>query len=136
MNTIDWTTYNFHCSSIAQMMVKPRAAGELLSATTKSYLKELWIKETFQRDKIDMIGNKYTTKGTIVETDSIELYEHVSSVSYFKNNEQLKNDYLVGTPDIVAPNLIDIKSSWDIFTFGAVDEKKARADYYWQPLCH
>lgn len=136
MNTIvgiDWSKYKFHCSGLGNLMVKSRKDGEL-SETTKSYLRELWIKETWGREKIDMIGNKYTTKGVMCETDSIELFERVTGIKCFKNNKQLENDWIVGTPDVVSPKLIDIKTSWDLYTFMAVDENKALKDYAYQLL--
>ena len=131
MNTIDWYTYKFHCSSLSNLMVKSRKADEP-SETTKSFLRELWVQETFGRQKIEMIGNKYTTKGIMCETDSIELFERVTGKTYFKNNEQLENEYIVGTPDLKKPDLVDIKTSWDLFTYAGVDEKKAMKDYYYQ----
>lgn len=133
MNTIDWSTYTFHCSGLANLMVKARKAGEL-SETTKSYLRDLWIKETWGREKLETIGNKYTTKGIMCETDSIELYERVVGKTYFKNNKQLSNEFVIGTPDLIKPDVVDIKTSWDLYTFTGVDENKAVKDYYYQLL--
>lgn len=131
MNVIDWSTYKFHCSALGNLMTKSRKAGEP-SETTKSYLRELWVKETFGREKIEMIGNKFTTKGIMCETDSIELFERVTGRTYFKNNKQLENDYIVGTPDLIKPDLVDIKTSWDLYTFANVSMDKALKDYYYQ----
>lgn len=125
-----WKNYKFHCSSLPALMTNGRSAGEGLSETTKTALREIWIKERFGREKFDSI-NKYTEKGIAVESDSLELYGQAVGKNYFKNKTTLGNSYLIGTPDHVKP-LIDIKSSWDMFTFFAVDEKKANKDYYWQ----
>lgn len=133
MNDINWNTYLFHCSGLSNLMVKSRKAGEL-SETTKTYLRELWIKETWGREQIGMIGNKYTTKGIMCETDSIELLEKVTGEKYFKNNNELSNEWVVGTPDITKPYVVDIKTSWDLYTFASVDMKKALKDYYYQLL--
>ena len=39
-------------------MVTPRLKGETLSETTKSYLRELWVQETFGRKNPNTIANK------------------------------------------------------------------------------
>ncbi|MCA9392543.1 hypothetical protein KC614_05105, partial [candidate division WWE3 bacterium] len=103
-----------------------RSKSELLSETTKSELREIWIKEEFGREKF--VQTNAMAKGTIVETDSIQLLQDVTGEVYFKNNEQISNDILIGTPDIKKP-LIDIKSSWDIWTFAKVDESYAVKTY-------
>lgn len=131
MKKINFKKYKFHCSSLPKLMVEGRSKNGDLSETTKAYLREIWIKEMYGRDRSYQTVNKYTQKGTMVETDSLELYEKATGKTYFKNNEQLENRYVVGTPDVKKP-LIDIKSSWDIWTFAAVTEASARKDYYWQ----
>lgn len=125
-----WDTYKFHCSGLPKIMTSGRAKDELLGETAKSYLRELWIKERFNRKTYDNV-NKYTKKGIMVESDSLEMVSEVIGEKLFKNNDLFENDYICGTPDIANP-VVDVKSSWDIFTYFAVDEKKARSDYYWQ----
>ena len=130
--TIDWDTHKFHCSGLPHLMTNSRSKGDILSETAKSYLRDVYVQEVFGRTKIEMIGNKYTKKGIECETDTIELISRVTGKTYFKNNEELFNDYIVGTPDITKPDLIDVKTSWNLHTFAAVDEKKAMKDYFWQ----
>jgi hypothetical protein len=132
---MDFTNYKFHPSSVKNLMVKSRTKGEL-SETTKAYLLELYIKEVWGREKTDTVGNKYMSKGTMCETDSLELLEKVTGKKLFKNQKTLDNLYLVGTPDVTSPELYDIKTSWDIWTYATVDEKQARKDYYYQMLCY
>jgi len=115
-------------------MTASRKKDEPLSETTKSYLRDLYLREVWGREKSDMLGNKFTQKGIMCETDSIQLVENVTGNKYFKNLKTFKNNYLVGTPDIISPVLIDIKTSWDLFTFSAVNEEKAKKDYYYQLL--
>lgn len=86
----------------------------LLSETTKSYLLEIAIKETYGRTK--MIETDAMRKGTEQEQQSIDLLNEFKQTDYVKNSTQLENDYIVGTPDILNP-VIDIKSCQDIFTF-------------------
>jgi hypothetical protein len=52
----------------------------------------------------------------------------------------LKNDFIKGTPDTFdgaeiitkAETIIDVKSSWDIFTFFKTFTKNMNKDYWWQ----
>jgi hypothetical protein len=111
-----------------------REAGEL-SETTKTYLKDIYIKEVFGREKPDVFSGALL-KGTMVESDSMDVVKNATGVTYFKNNKHFENEFIKGTPDIVTSEdlVIDIKSNWDMWTFSAVDEKKARSDYFYQIL--
>lgn len=132
---MNWDNYKFHCSGLKNLMVNPRLKSETLSETTKNYLDEIFIKEVFHREKTDMIANKYVRKGVMCEPDSFKLVEDVTKEVYFKNQATLENDFVVGTPDIQAPEkIIDIKTSWDLFTFFKVDRDQAESDYYYQLL--
>jgi len=121
-----------HCSSLPALMTKPRNKGEILSETAKAMLREMWIKEKYGREKFDRI-NKYTNKGIMVESDSLDLVSKYLSQPLFKNNKELSNDYITGTPDTYQDSFVmDVKSSWDIWTYAEVDESKARKQYYYQ----
>lgn len=107
------------CSQIYRIMTDPRSKkakedGEL-SETTKTYLQELWIEKKYGRRK--EVKSKYLEKGNEKEEASITLLSNVSGKLFFKNEQFYENDFLTGTPDIVKPELIDIKTSWDIHTF-------------------
>lgn len=116
----NFDNYKFRCSGLSNIMTKSRTTDPL-SQTTRTYLKELWIKEVYGRDREYQTITKFTQKGTMVESDSLDLFEEVTGQKYFKNIQQLENEFVKGSPDIVKP-LIDVKSSWDIFTFAKVDE--------------
>lgn len=134
-NTVDFTKYKFHCSGLKNLMTKSRTKSEPLSETTKSYLREIWIEEVFGRRKV--ISSGPMEKGTAVESDSMELVKEVLGKTYFKNNKQISNEYVIGTPDIIDAKdkmIHDIKSSWDLWTYSAVTGEQARKDYYYQLL--
>lgn len=115
-------------------MTNSRVKSEPLSETTKTALRELWIKETYNREKYDK-ANKYTDKGIMCEADAMELIKTVTGVSYFKNKTTFENEFITGTPDIVDGKQIkDTKCSWDIWTFNGATEKSAYKDYYYQQL--
>jgi hypothetical protein len=111
-------------------MTKSKSKFEPLSETAKTLLLEIYIEQVYGRKKYDR-ANKYTKKGIEVESDSLQLVQEVEGRPLFKNLKNYKNEYIGGTPDVVKPN-IDIKSSWDLWTFLAVDEHKAKKDYGWQ----
>lgn len=110
----------------------------LLSETTKTYLTEVFIYEKYGRKK-DIVS-KYLQKGLLVEEDSITLYSRIQKTFFKKNEEVIKNEFIKGTPDLyegeslqTAEMIIDIKSSWDIFSFyKAKTEKEVDKKYYWQ----
>lgn len=115
------------CSAISKIM--PGKRKDWLKGT-EDYLRELWVQERYGRRK--EISSKYMTKGTVVEEDSITLLSAVHRKFYEKNEEYFENDFITGTPDIVKPDLRDIKSSWNIFTFHKTKEEGITDDNYWQ----
>ena len=127
--------YKFRCSGLGNLLIDPRNKNEQLSESSKTYLRELWIKEVYDREKY--IVSKYLDKGIAVESDSLELIKTVTGKTYFKNQKRFENDYVIGTPDVDGKNedsFLDVKSSWDIWTFSAVTEDTAKKTYYGQLL--
>jgi hypothetical protein len=106
-----------------------KEAGNL-SETTKSYLMEIYVTEKYGRKKD--ISNKYIQKGLMVEDEAIKLYSTIKLESYAKNELRLKNDFITGIPDLIGDDVIDVKSSWDIFTFFNTLNKDINSDYYYQ----
>lgn len=129
----DFSKYLFHCSFLPTLMTDSRTKSELLSATAKTGLRELWIKEVFDREKYDT--SKEMDKGILCEPDSMGLVHAVTNKAFFKNKKTLSNSFLTGTPDVIKKDFImDIKTSWNIFTFSSVTEQSAKKTYYWQLL--
>lgn len=120
------------CSQIGKIMSNPRTKGEILSKTTKTYIKELFIETEYNKTR--EFWSKYTDKGNSVEEDSIELcQEHFNNDFLHKNIESFENDYLTGTPDIITKNnVIEIKSSWSAFTFPFFETELPNKDYFYQ----
>lgn len=131
MNKIDFSKYQFRASSLPAIMTKSRGSDPL-SETTKAYLREIWIAEVFGREKED-IKNKFCDKGIACESDSLSLVEKVTKQTYFKNKKTFENEFIKGTPDVITANsVLDVKTSWNIFTYAGVDNEKAKKDYYLQ----
>lgn len=113
-----------------QYLIAKKNAPPELSQTTKSYLVEKFVNEKYKRERD--IYSKYTAKGLMVEEDSLTLYSRYLGKLLTKNEERLQNDFICGTPDVIKELVIDIKSSWDIFTFFETKEKPLNQSYYWQ----
>jgi hypothetical protein len=126
----------FRASGNGHIMVEPRS-GTGLSESCKTYLTDVFVTARYGRNKD--ISNRYTNKGLMVEEDSITLYSRAKKNYFLKNEEKLSNQYVSGTPDLYlgenihkAEIIIDIKSSWDIFTFFKAKTSPINKLYYWQ----
>lgn len=133
---MNFDNHKFRCSSLGHLMVEPRSKTELISETTKTHLMDVYVSSVFNR-RSD-ITSKFLEKGTLVEDESIDLLSSVDKEFYIKNETHFSNDYIMGTPDIIHENdgvklIIDIKSSWDIYTFSRSFNKENKM-YYWQVL--
>lgn len=111
-------------------MTDPRSKTEVLSETTKKHLCDIYVSRVWGKSKDTF--TKFTNKGLMVEEDSLTLFSRHQRQFFTKNEVKLANQYIMGTPDIITSDMvIDIKSSWDAFTF-----IKTRFDlnkmYYWQ----
>ena len=125
-------TFKIRCSSIGQIMTNPRTKKEYLSKTTASYCEE-WLKEQIYSRKKE-ISSKYLDKGNMVEQSSLDyIASELGYGSLPKNEESFENDYLTGTPDaIFSDHIIDVKNSWDCFTFPLFFDNVPNKNYYWQ----
>jgi hypothetical protein len=135
MNNAD--QIKFRCSSLGHLMTESRSKSEPISETTKTHLIDVYVSEVYGR-RTD-ISNKYIAKGNQVEDDSITLFSRVNKEFFTKNEKHLSNEYIKGTPDLFkgesiekATEIIDIKSSWDIFTYFRTKGKDMNKLYYWQ----
>jgi len=108
-----------------------------LSEGAKTHLVDIYVSNKYGRNT--NIQTKYTSKGLMVEEDSITLYSRLKKRFFKKNIEAISNSMIKGTPDFYigesirnAEEIIDAKSSWDIFTFFRVVTKPINPDYWWQ----
>lgn len=122
----------FRCSDLDTLMTKSRSKSDPISKTAMKKIREYFIKRDFGREK--MVLTKYMIKGVEQEPVSIDLYNEVFGTKLNKNQKELENDFITGTPDLVGDEIIDIKTSWDIWTFDEIDKKIALNDYKYQVL--
>lgn len=123
--------FKIRSSAIGQIMTNPRSKSETLSKTTQTFC-QTWLMEQIY-DRTKEFQSKYTEKGLLVENEGIELLSEYKSLGMvLKNLEWYHNDFMTGSPDVVLPDMvIDVKSSWDCFTFPLFDPAPAK-DYWWQ----
>jgi hypothetical protein len=134
----DFSKTLFRASGCSQLMTEPKSKAETISETTKTFLVGVMISELYDRHKDVM--NKYVQKGLMVEEDAITLFSRFRKQFYQKNELHLENDFLKGTPDLFegeetilrATKIIDIKSSFDIFTFFKSKYDPVNKDYFYQ----
>lgn len=117
-------------SSVGKIMTNPQSKKETYSKTMIGELQKIWIEQKYGRSK--EIQTLQMEKGITQEEDAITLLSKVDKSFYVKNEENLTNDYLTGTPDIITNEVIDIKSSWDIFSFFKSQLEDINKDYYYQ----
>ena len=119
-------------SQNGSLMTNPRSKSETLSQTTKTYLQE-WQKEQIYGVRND-INSKYLTKGIDMEDESINIYALHTDLDFaVKNSQRFTNDFITGEPDLILDDkVVDIKTSWDCFTFPLFDTEITNKNYYWQ----
>lgn len=89
-----------------------------------------WLKERIYGRRKD-IKSKYLDKGNICEDNSLDfIAEKLGYGMLAKNERNFENDYFTGTPDVILnDHLIDVKNSWDCFTFPLFDNDVNPAYY-------
>jgi hypothetical protein len=120
------------CSSLGKIMTDPRSKSEIISATAKSYIEELFKENYFGYRK--EFSSRYTDKGLEMEDDAIQFASEQFDWDFVvKNTERFTNDYITGEPDINTDNLLaDIKCSWSLDTYPMFEAEMKNKDYYWQ----
>jgi hypothetical protein len=119
--------------------IRASACGQImgvkgLGKTGETYVKE-WLKSEIYGKKKQVIS-KFMTKGTLEEDRNIDFACNFLGFNAIKNEQYFENDFMCGTPDIILDNeIIDIKSSWDCFTFPIFDDE-INIDYYYQLQCY
>lgn len=125
------------CSRLGDIMSTPRSKGELISATAKTYMQELYLENKYGIKK--EFWSRYTDKGIQVEKDSIALANEVLnwglSFDYIENGGQdaFENEYLTGRVDVLTENFLgEIKSSFDGTTFPFFEDELPNKNYFFQ----
>ena len=126
-------------SSVGYLMTEPVSKADkeagLLSKTAQKHLLDVYITEKYGRKRD--IQTKQMKKGIEVEGNSIEMLSEYLKKPLEKNEERFKNDFITGLPDIIDGNhIIDVKSSYDLWTFLGNLPDKLDNLYYWQLMSY
>jgi predicted ribosome quality control (RQC) complex YloA/Tae2 family protein len=117
--------------TLDELIIKRDTPSDL-SDTAKTYCQNWTKQQIYGRRK--EITSKYTEKGLIMEDNSLDyIAEQQDLGMLIKNESYFENDYMCGTPDVILPNLIiDVKNSWDCFTFPLFENDVPNSTYWWQ----
>jgi hypothetical protein len=132
---MQWNETHIRASSVGYLMTEPQSKADkeagLLSKTAQKHLLDVYIAEKYGRKKD--IQTKQMKKGIEVEQDSIDLLSMYLKMPFSKNEQRFTNDYITGFPDIIDNDrIIDIKSSYDLWTFIGNIPDKLDSLYHWQ----
>lgn len=111
---------------------KDKEAGNL-SKTTESLVQD-WLKESIYGIKKEF-SSKYTDKGNLLEYEAIEMAIEWLGLDFLtkKNEEYFEDEFFTGTPDLILEDeIIDIKCSWDAFTFPLFENELPEKNYFYQ----
>jgi hypothetical protein len=136
---INFSETLIRASSVGYLMVDPQSKADkeagMLSKTAQRHLLDVYIAEKYGRKRD--IQTKQMKKGIEVEDQSIELLNKLWSTNYEKNQDRYTNGFITGHPDILdSGKVIDIKSSYDLWTFLGNLPDKLDSLYYWQLMSY
>lgn len=126
--------FKIRASAAGKLMINPKAKTETetLSETTKTFLEESLKEQIYGvRKEID---SKYLTKGIELEDEAIDYVTTVLDLPFtIKNTQHFEDEYFTGSPDLILPDeVIDIKCSWDCFSFPLFEKVIPTKDYFYQ----
>lgn len=119
--------FKIRCSAISNIM-----GIKGLGKTGETYLQTWYKEQVYGRKK--SFTSKYTSKGILMEDEAIDFASlHLGLGLAFKNQTEFSNSFLTGTPDvIVGDTILDIKCSWDCFTFPLLETECPNDGYNYQ----
>jgi hypothetical protein len=136
---INFSETLIRASSVGYLMVDPQSKADkeagILSKTAQRHLLDVYIAEKYGRKRD--IQTKQMKKGVEVEDQSIELLNKYWGTNYSKNQDRYTNGFITGHPDILdSGKVVDIKSSYDLWTFLGNLPDKLDSLYYWQLMSY
>lgn len=123
--------HKFRASAISKIMTEAKSPDQPLSVGAKTEIESIAKQLVYGYD--ETFSSKYTEKGTLVENESLALYNSVFFTNHVKNTERKTNDWFTGECDIfTGAKIIDLKSPWSLSTFPATSSAGRDKDYEWQ----
>lgn len=127
-NKVKWTVNKQkELSALLDRKSKP----DELPTGAKTYC-DKWIKSKLYNRRKNFTS-KYTTKGNLVEDESILFAERMLDLGFIvKNEDRFYDECMHGEPDVIRETeIIDLKNSYDFDTFPLFDTD-IDTDYWWQ----
>lgn len=125
-----WPRYKCHASGLSDIMAKA-TAGRTIPVGAQTQL-EIWMRDVLYGRKLPGASTSATRKGNITEDQSIEVVSELLGKMLFKNETTYENDWFIGTPDLVLPDMIiDVKSP---FSHQTMPVLKVSDDTYFEQL--
>src|SRR6187401_1281053 len=107
---IRWDEIRFRASSFGNLMAESKEKGNPIGKTCAGELIKIYNQEVYGRKRD--ITTKQMDKGIICEHEAIQLYSLLEGNMYYKNDEELENEWFRGHPDI--GDYPDIKQATEI----------------------
>lgn len=129
--------YKQRASSAGNITSQPRAkkdkeAGKLAKGVET--IVQDWLKESIYGVKKEF-SSKYTDKGNMMEDAAIEMAIKWLDLPLLttKNEKHFEDEYFTGTPDLILEDeILDIKCSWDCFSFPLFEDELPEKLYDYQ----
>jgi hypothetical protein len=116
------------CSKLGDVFTNPKSKADKeagnLSQTAKKLVSGMFLEEKYSYK--ELIFSNEIKKGNLCEQDSMQLVSDVYGGFRYAFKDNLENEWLTGTPDIVLDSSVeDIKTSYNIRTFHESSISKA-----------
>lgn len=111
-NKVKWTDKK---QEKLDLLYKIKEAKDELSSGIKTHLDNVFRSQFWKRRRL--LHNKFLDKGNICESDGLQLWSDIEGVYLAKNEEELENDYIKGTPDNRLKIIRDTKVNYDMESF-------------------
>ena len=123
--------FKIRCSAINSIMTKPKK-DRLVSAGAETYCKKWYTEQIYGRK--EEVSSKYMFKGNSVEDESIEFIgKQLEYKKLSKNYKSFENNFMTGTPDVITKDeILEVKNSWNCFTFPLLETEIPTKGYYYQ----
>jgi len=121
---MNWENVKFRASSWGLLMTDPKTKEEKLagklSVSCQKELIKIYNLVKYGRKK-EIVTNKME-KGTQGEEESITLLSRVEKKLFYKNEDQIENEWFTGHPDIfIGDNVKNAEEVWDVKTRWELD---------------
>ncbi len=129
--------FKIRASAVSRIMAKP-TGKRIISTGAETYVKEWYAEQVY--GKINNFTSKYTEKGNAVEDESIKFIGEYMDINILKNENSYADEYMTGTPDVIIQDaddqykdsILEVKNSWNCFTFPLTDEEVKNKSYFYQ----